>query len=66
MPSRKPYWAVYELRNDKFSPISPACEEVVEAEEKLAELSGKEEFRGKKLFVREASYPVDRRKPHRR
>jgi hypothetical protein len=66
MPSRKPRWAVYELRDDKFNPVSHSYEDVGEAEEKLEELRGKKEFQGKRLFVRTASYPVDPRKPVRR
>jgi hypothetical protein len=66
MPSRQPYWCVAELKDGQWHPISPPFEYVADAEERKDELLKKEEYRGKTLHVRQASYPVDPRKSPRR
>jgi hypothetical protein len=66
MTRRQHYWAVYELRDGQWHPIPPAFEHVAEAEELRKELLKIEKYRGKELHVRQASYPVDPRKPPRK
>jgi hypothetical protein len=46
--------------------MSPAFEYLADAEQRIQELLEKEEYQGKNLAVRQASYPVDPRKPARR
>ncbi|MBZ5698409.1 MAG: hypothetical protein LAN18_07660 [Acidobacteriia bacterium] len=67
MASRQPYWCVAEISEDgKISPLSPAFEDVADAEERKGKLLEKEEHQGKNLQVIKASHPVDPRKPPRR
>jgi hypothetical protein len=63
MTSRSPRWCVAEIKDGRLNPISPAFEDVAEAEERKNKLLAKEEHRGKDLQVVKASYPVDPRKP---
>jgi hypothetical protein len=66
MPSREPRWCVMELQDGQWHPIPPVFDNVAEAEERKDKLLKKEEYQGKTLGVRQASYPVDPRKPPRR
>ena len=67
MTPRQPRWCVAEISNEgTINHISPAFENVDEAEERKAKLVQEEKYQGKNLQVVKASYPVDPRKPSRR
>jgi hypothetical protein len=66
MSSRQPKWCVMQLKDGQWHPISPLFKYVADAEERKNKLLKKEEYQGKTLHVRQASYPVDPRKPPRR
>jgi len=54
-----------ELKDGQWHPISPPFKYVADAGERKDKLLKKEEHNGKILHVRQASYPVDPRKPLR-